>query len=272
LEITTMTRTTALLALAFSTLPAHIGLAQLPSREAAEAPQLAPIDELAPIETSPISEAAPSGETATTAEPAPYPNASPQTPAMDAEREKVWNSPAMLRARAWLQDYCARSAKVTPEEARQYMEELQRLTPVQMKLWLLKFQEHEEMIEQQQAAFNMQRQAGLRQAAAVNRATQQAYADINAGETAKAETAQQSLNEQAQFAQQMSAQLSENRDYRATLNSLPWGMAWANQSPWGPYAGYPMGGPGPYGPLGGGDAHYHVHYHAAPATAPPTPR
>ena len=24
-----------------------------------------------------------------------------------AEREKIWNSPNMLRARAWLQDYCS---------------------------------------------------------------------------------------------------------------------------------------------------------------------
>jgi hypothetical protein len=188
---------------------------------------------------------------------------------MDAERAKVWNSPQMLRARAWLQDYCARSAKVTPEEAQQYMDELERLTPTQMKLWLLKFQEHEEVIEQQQAAFNMQRQAGVKQAAAVNQATQQAYADINAGETAKAESAEQSIQNTNQFAQQMSAQLSADRDYRATLNSLPWGMAWANQTPWGPYAGYPMG-TGPYGPVGGGGAapHYHVHYHLPAQAAP----
>jgi hypothetical protein len=256
-----MTRTTALLSIALSTLPALMALAQTPSanREAAlEPPSL---QDSLPQTTTPSP-----AQTPTTA---PYPNASPQDAAMDAEREKVWNSPAMLRARAWLQDYCARSAKVTPEEAHQYMAELERLTPTQMKLWLLKFQEHEEMIQQQQAAFNMQRHAGLQQATAFDRAAQQEYADINAGETEKAEGEQQSLNQQAQFAQQRSSQLSADRDNAATLNSLPWGMAWANQSPWGPYAGYPMGGPGPYGPLGGGgDAHYHVHYHLAPPTAP----
>jgi hypothetical protein len=189
---------------------------------------------------------------------------------MDAEKAKIWNSPGMLRGRAWLQEYCARSAKVTPEEAKQYMAELENLSPTQMKLWLLKFQEQEEMIQQQQAAFNVQRKSGLTQAAAVNQATQQAYNDINAGETEKAEGAQASINEQNQFAQQMSAQLSSDRDTRATLNSLPWGQAWANQSPWGPYAGYPMGGGGAFGAVGAPGSHLHIHYHGgAPAPAAP---
>ena len=198
--------------------------------------------------------------------PAPYPGAA-DSAAMDAERAKIWNSPAMLRGRAWLQDYCARSAKVTPEEAKQYMAELENMTPSQMKLWLLKFQEQEEMLHQQQAAFNMQRQAGVQQAMGVEKATQQAYANINQDETEKAQTAEQSINEQQQFSQQMGLQKSADRDYAATMNSMPWGMAWANQSPWGPYAGYPMGGPGAYG--GGGAGHYHVHYHIAPPPAAP---
>jgi hypothetical protein len=57
---------------------------------------------------------------------------------MEAERERIWNSPDMLRARAWLQDYCSKSAKVTPEQGRKYMQELANLTPSQMELWLLK--------------------------------------------------------------------------------------------------------------------------------------
>jgi hypothetical protein len=196
---------------------------------------------------------------------APYPTTSASE--MDAERAKIWNSPAMLRGRAWLHDYCARSAKVTPEQAEEYMTELQNMSPSQMKLWLLKFQEQEEMIHQQQAMFNAHRQAGVQQAAGVEKATQQAYADINQGENEKGQIAEQSLDEQSQFAQQRGLQKSADRDYAATMNSLPWGAAWANQSPWGPYAGYPMGGPGPYG-AGAGAGHYHVHYHMAPAPAP----
>src|SRR5687767_14699015 len=101
---------------------------------------------------------------------APYPTTSATE--MDAERAKIWNSPAMLRGRAWLHDYCARSAKVTPEQAQEYMTELQNMSPSQMKLWLLKFQEQEEMIHQQQAMFNAHRQAGVQQAVGVEKATQ----------------------------------------------------------------------------------------------------
>lgn len=199
---------------------------------------------------------------------APYPATTAAE--MDAERAKIWNSPAMLRGRAWLHDYCARSAKVTPEQAQEYLTELQNMTPSQMKLWLLKFQEQEEMIQQQQAAFNVHRQVGVQQAMGVEKATQQSYANINQDETEKAQTAEQSLDEQQQFAQQRGLQKSADRDYAATMNSLPWGSAWANQSPWGPYAGYPMGGPGPYGG-GAGAGHYHVHYHIAPAAPAPSP-
>lgn len=224
-------------------------------------------DELTPV---PLSDDAPTVEATdqppTAARPAPYPSTSAGGAAMDAERAKIWNSPAMLRGRAWLHDYCARSAKVTPAQAQEYMTELENMSPSQMRLWLLKFQEQEEMLHQQQAAFNVQRQAGVQQAVGINQATQQAYANINQDETEKAQTAEQSINEQTQFSQQTGLQKSADRDYAATMNSLPWGAAWANQSPWGPYAGYPMGGPGPYG-AGGGAGHYHVHYHIAPPPA-----
>src|SRR4029079_4631961 len=93
----------------------------------------------------------------------PLTSSTPSTPEMEAERAKIWNSPAMLRARAWAQDYCSHSAKITPQEAKDYMVELQRMTPKQMKLWLLKFDEQEEMMQQQQAAFELSRQASLQQ-------------------------------------------------------------------------------------------------------------
>src|SRR5688500_4065157 len=68
------------------------------------------------------------------------PRRAPQTTQGDAnaQREQIWNSPNMLRARAWLQEYCSKSARVTPEEAKQQMAELENMTPAQMKLWLLK--------------------------------------------------------------------------------------------------------------------------------------
>ena len=77
-------------------------------------------------------------QTITTGQPAttfvPGKSSTTAQAAMDAEREQIWNSPDMLRARAWLKDYCSKSAKVTPELAKEYETELANMTPKQMKI------------------------------------------------------------------------------------------------------------------------------------------
>jgi hypothetical protein len=157
------------------------------------------------------------------------------TPAtMDAQREQIWNSPNMLRARAWLQDYCSKSAKVTPEEAKTYMAELQNLTPTQMKLWLLKFDEQEEARQQQTAFWQQAHAASMSRAVQANQNTQKAYASITQGETAAATEAQQQINEEQQFQQ------------NEAMNNQ------SQAAPIGPY------GPGGYFPIYGG-VHYHMH-------------
>lgn len=60
---------------------------------------------------------------------------------MDAEREKIWNSPEMLEARARVELTLKRSAKVTDAQAAQYMAELKAKSPDQMKIWLIQQQE-----------------------------------------------------------------------------------------------------------------------------------
>lgn len=188
-----------------------------------------------------------SSQTSTTT-PAPYPN---PTQGMSPEQLKIWNSPTMLRARAWVQEYCQRSAKITPEEANQYMAEMEHMTPVQMKLWLLKFQDEEDMIRQQQAAFNVSRQADVGQASGIHQAEQQAEADINRDETAAAQNAQDSLNAERDAANERLLQKSSDRNAAATAQStMPLYMG-----------GYPFG----YSRWGAfpaaGEVHYHVHYH-----------
>jgi hypothetical protein len=153
------------------------------------------------------------------------------TQSIDAQREQIWNSPNMLRARAWLQEYCERSAKITPAEKQQYMTELQNLSPIQMKLWLLKFDEQEEARQQQQAFFEQARSGALSRAKSADAATQQAYGAINRGETAAANNAEQQLNTQS--ADQESAEQTKQ------LENV------------GPYQQY-----GPYG-----YGNYGIHYH-----------
>lgn len=162
----------------------------------------------------------------------------------DAEREKIWESPQMLRARAWVKDYCAHSAKISPEEAKEYEAELANLSPKQMKLWLLKFQHEEEMIQQQQQAFNQSRQADLSQAKAVHQQMKQSYANINADETKAAQTEEGSIKQQQEFAQEDSLQKTSDQDAAATDLMTPF------------YGGYGYGG---FGGYGYGGVHYHFH-------------
>ena len=127
----------------------------------------------------------------------------PASAAENAEREQIWNSPNMLRARAWLTDYCKNSAKVTPEMAKHYQDELAKMTPAQLKLWLLRFDHAEEQLQQRQALWQQAHDASLKQALAANQATQRAYAAINQGESAAAAQEQQQLNVQAQDRENM---------------------------------------------------------------------
>ncbi|WP_428305986.1 hypothetical protein [Lacipirellula sp.] len=193
----------------------------------------------APAGLPPVKPAA--APTATTAAPAPYhPGANA---AQDAEREKIWDSPQMLRARAWVKDYTSHSAKITPAEAKEYEAELANLSPKQMKLWLLKFQHEEEMIQQQQQMFNNSRQADVSQAMALHKQMKKADADINADETAAAKTAEGSIKQQQEFAQENSLQKTADQDAADTsLETAPF------------YGGY-----GGYGGYGYGGVHYHFH-------------
>jgi hypothetical protein len=179
----------------------------------------------------------------------PMVSTTPSTPALEAERAQIWNSPAMLRARAWAQEYCQESARITPEEARDYMTELQRMSPIQMKLWLLKFNHEQEMVQQQQAAFNQQRQAGVQQAMAMNQSIQQAYGRINQDETEAAQTEEGTIQEEQQNAQQNADVKQENMS-DASLGGA-WGSGYG-----GGYYGYPYGG----APLAPAQYHYHFHY------------
>jgi hypothetical protein len=162
-------------------------------------------------------------------------------PDVEAERAKIWNSPQMLRARAWLKEHDADSAKVTPEEAKEHQEELANLTPKQMKLWLLKFQHEDEIRQQQQALFNAQRQAQVQQAMAAHQQMKQAYANINADANQAAKNVEGSIQQQQEFAQQDGLQKNADRD--AAVNNL--------LAP--PFLGW-----GAYG-YGYGGVHYHFY-------------
>lgn len=204
-------------------------------------------------------------------------NPAPQKPAAGApapakpaplteeqQREALWNSPEMLRARAWVTDYCTNSKKMSPEEAKEYMTELEHLSSKQMKLWLLQYEHQQELYVQKESAqqvahraamahaqaampsaqaqqmWEMQHRAGLAQAMAADRATQQAYGAIESEETQAAGEEQSQLNAQEAASRQM------QMNKQAELNN--------------PYPIYGYGG-GYGGPWGYGGGNYHFHFH-----------
>lgn len=164
-------------------------------------------------------------------------------PSMDPAAAKIWTSPQMLKARQWLADYCSHSAKVTPQMAKQYMSELEGMSPSQMQLWLLKFEHEEEQQQQQYAAWQKMHEAGLRHALAVQQAVQQSYSNINRDITEAAQTEQGQLERQ----QQQAAQMQEDKMQELNTPGL---LAPDAVGPYG--VGY--GGWGGYGGM-----HYHIH-------------
>jgi hypothetical protein len=173
------------------------------------------------------------------------PTAPSNAQAVQAEREELWNSADMLRARAWLKDYCSKSAKVTPEMAKQYESELANMSPNQMRLYLMKFDEQEQMRQQQYAMFQQANSAGLKEAVAVHRQTQQGYAAMNQAETGAATHEGGELTEQRESEQ--------NAQQTQMFDSNPYG------NPYG-YGGYGGGYGAPYGFGGGIQNHYHFYH------------
>lgn len=80
---------------------------------------------------------------------------------MDAERERIWNSPEMLEARALQELTFKRSAKITDEQAAKYMADLKAMSPDQMQMWLMQQQVQRTQVQQEEA-----RSASLRRDAA----------------------------------------------------------------------------------------------------------
>lgn len=161
---------------------------------------------------------------------------------IEAQRLAIWDSKEMVEAREWLVDHMARSARITPSQSKRYMEELERLNAQQLKLWLMTFEEQQAERARQSKTFERARQQSVDNAMRENQAAQQASENINRTRNEAAKMAQESLQNQQRATEERSRQLVNDRDAAATaaLQSSPY--IWLNTLPWGPYAGYPVGG------------------------------
>lgn len=89
------------------------------------------------------------------------PPANPPAPAeaqIDAERTAVWNSPPMLAARDWLDEYFRTSKASSPEAERAYLRRLSQLSAEEMREWMRQFyRKRSDMIAQHNLATQVRR-------------------------------------------------------------------------------------------------------------------
>lgn len=57
----------------------------------------------------------------------------------DTERDRFWDSPSMVSARLFMDEYFATSVEVTPEEAEEFWAELEAMSAAELRFWLAKF-------------------------------------------------------------------------------------------------------------------------------------
>ena len=145
-------------------------------------------------------------------------------PAADAKqaddaREKVWNSPEMLHARAWLESYFSVSRKYTPEKAAEYRLALSKMSAPEMELWLMKFEHDRALSRSQEAAWEQQRRIEVSRDEAALAQARQALNNVNRGNNQAAAAAQKVITQQGQEAernfQQNAAEQSQfiNNEY-----------------------------------------------------------
>jgi hypothetical protein len=181
---------------------------------------------------------------------------------LDPKQQQVWNSPQLLRARAWVEDYCSNSNLISEASAAQHLQTLSNMSPEEMQLFALRHEYEYQQQKKQMAGIQKAHEAALKQATAaaeaqkwwfqnvhkaenaegmaVNQQTQQAYAAINREETGAANQEQSQINAQNAEASEM------EEDKMGELNTA--------------YPGFGYGGAYGYPAMGG----YHYHFHVYP--------
>lgn len=179
------------------------------------------------------------------------------------DKAAVWNSPAMLRSRAWLADYCKSSDAITEAEAAGHLAALESMTPEQMKIFAMRHEAAEK--DHPAAKVHQTHQQALHNAAQAAAAQKWWYENVHKAETARAlagdaQTAQSLSDlsvEESAAANQEQGQLNAEQaaaraNQEAKLDELN-----TPYSNWG-YGNIGVGYPG-YGGI-----HYHFHTYPGP--------
>jgi hypothetical protein len=130
---------------------------------------------------------------------------------LEAQRIKIWESPAMKEARAYVEEYGRRSKQFSQADAEQYLAKLRQMSPTEMRQWLDRFAARQERNARAAAVAKAARQTAVEQAVSRLQAVQQSYDSFNQGQTEGANVARNQLATQQQLAGDMSAAKQADR-------------------------------------------------------------
>ena len=120
-----------------------------------------------------------------------------------ASRSKIWNSPEMKKARAWVDDYLRVTNKYTPQQKAAYKKHLASLTAPQMEMWLMRFEHDQDVAKRRESGFQAARNAGLARDEAAIKQNQKELSDIEKGENTAAADEEKRLKSEQTFSRSM---------------------------------------------------------------------
>ena len=130
----------------------------------------------------------------------------------EQERRAVWNSPEMLAARVWLEDYFRASRRYDARAADEYLARLERLEADEMRLWIARLERARRRILERQLALDAGRRFQRVQAEVYQQQRRQNLERIAAQEAARARFAQQQLDAERDQAEALFRQRTASRD------------------------------------------------------------
>ncbi len=144
---------------------------------------------------------------------------------VQSDRDKVWNSPEMLWARAWMEEYFRVSKKYTPEQKKEYRKHLASMTAPQMELWLMQFEEERQVAAKKNEAEKQNRAVRTTRGLAEIRNQQNILKNIEKDEHKQAAQQEKTINQDRQFARSMYKQ-QQREAAQATMEYSSGGFGW----------------------------------------------
>lgn len=187
----------------------------------AQPPGPGPNDGSSAVADAPTPPAPTEAEVAAAASPGGEPANPRAAPDEEAERLKIWNSPPMRQARAWLVEHAELSARIEQKkDVQRQLAAVQGMSASEMRAYLKEFNQRMAALKHGQAAASAARATAVSQALERQRKTREAFANFNAGQTRAANLMRDRLGAQLE-SKQIADAIRADRSERALMMLQP---------------------------------------------------